>query len=55
MAEFPGIFCRPFLLSVLIIEGRVGWAMGQGGVGRGGVTGVEGGKNLPFGIPHEQP
>ena len=31
MAEFQGIFCRPFLLSVLIIEGvggmggKVGW------------------------------
>ena len=33
MAEFQGIFCRPFLLSVLIIEGVVGWEAGQGGVG----------------------
>ena len=38
MAEFHGIFCRPFLPPVLIIEG-VG-RMGQGGVG-----GVGGGKN----------
>ena len=39
MAEFLGIFCRPFLLSVLIIEGMgggVGWAgEGWGGVGSG--------------------
>ena len=50
MAEFQGIFCHPFLPSVLIIEGvggmggRVGW----GGVGRGGVGG---GKNHPLGHP----
>ena len=37
MAEFQGIFCRPFLPSVLIIEG-VGW---------GGVGGEGGGKNHP--------
>ena len=34
MAEFQGIFCHPFLLSVLIIERVSG--MG-GGAGRGGV------------------
>ena len=60
MAEFQGIFRRPFLPSVLIIErvgglgGGVGWD-GKGGwvvwvagwVGRvrGGVGGVGGGKN----------
>ena len=48
MAEFHGIFCRPFLPSVLIIEGMDG--MGYG-AGWGGVTGVEGSKNLPFGTP----
>ena len=44
MADFQGIFCRPFPPSVLIIEGvggmggRVGWGgVGWGGVGRGGV------------------
>ena len=42
MAEFQGIFCCPFLLLVLIIEGvgRMG-----GGVGWGGVGGEGGGKN----------
>ena len=49
MVEFQVIFCRPFLPSVLIIEGvggmggRVGW----GRVGWGGVGGVGGGKNHP--------
>ena len=33
MAEFHCIFCCPFLLSVLLIEGWVGWMAGQGGVG----------------------
>ena len=31
------VFCHPFLLSVLIIEEWVRWAMGQGGVGWVGV------------------
>ena len=34
MTEFHGIFCHPFLLSVLLIEGvggRVGWAGVEGG------------------------
>ena len=55
MAEFQGIFCHPFLLSVLIIEGVGG--MGGGArwseVGQGGVGGEGGGKNLPLGTPHE--
>ena len=52
MAEFQGIFCCPFLPSVLIIEGvggmggRVG-RDGVGGVGQGGVGGEGGGKNHP--------
>ena len=43
MAEFDGIFCQPFLPSVLIIEGvggmssRAGW----GGTGKGGWVGWE--------------
>ena len=51
MAEFDGIFCHPFLTSVLIIKGmggmggRVGWVAGWAGVGRGGVGGEGGGKN----------
>ena len=38
MAEFQGIFCRPFLPSVLIIEGVGGMGGGVrwGGMGRGG-------------------
>ena len=47
MAEFQGIFCRPFLPSVLIIEGVGGMGGGGGGVGRGGVGGEGGGKNHP--------
>ena len=57
MAGFHGIFCCPFLPSVLIIEGvggmgsGVGWGgVGQGGVGgvgQGGAGGVGGGKNHP--------
>ena len=42
MAEFQGIFCCPFLPSVLIIEG-----VGQGGVG--------GSKNHPLGHPMGHP
>ena len=48
MAEFDGIFCRPFLPSVLIIEGVSG--MGSG-VEWGGVGGVIGGKNYHLGHP----
>ena len=48
MAEFDGIFCHPFLLSVLIIEGVGG--MG-GGVGWGGISVVGGGKNHCLGHP----
>ena len=33
MAEFQGIICRPFLLSVLIIEGVGGMDGGVGWVG----------------------
>ena len=58
MAKFQGIFCHPFLPSVLIIEGLggmdggVGWdGMGRGGMGWGGVGGVGGGKNHPWGHP----
>ena len=47
MAEFQGIFCRPFLPSVLIIEGVGGMGGGRGGVGWGGVGGEGGGKNHP--------
>ena len=50
MAESDGIFCHPFLPSVLIIEGVV-WAMGWGGVGWGGVDGVGDGKNHCLGHP----
>ena len=47
MADFQGIFCRPFPLSVLIIEGvgEMGSGVVWGVVGRGGVGG--GGKNHP--------
>ena len=58
MAEFQGIFCRPFLPSVLIIEGvgGMGGGVGRGGVGRGGV-GEWGGRwqKPPLGTLHEQP
>ena len=53
MADFQGIFCCPFLPSVLIIEGvgGMGGEVGWGGTGRGGVDGWggrEGGdKNHP--------
>ena len=50
MAQFQGIFCRPFLPSVLIIEGvgGMGGGVGRGGAGwdrteRGGWVGGEGG------------
>ena len=49
MAEFDGIFCRPFLPSELIIEGVSGMAVEWGGVGRGGVGGDGGGKKPPLG------
>ena len=51
MAEFRGIFCHPFLPSVLTIERWVGWAAERGGVGQGGVGGVGGGKNHPLEHP----
>ena len=56
MAKFQGIFCRPFLPSVLIIEG-VGELGGRaGGVGWGGVGGWVGRwQNPPLGTLHEQP
>ena len=47
MAEFQGIFCHPFLPSVLIIEGWVGWEAGRDGVGQEEVGGEGGGKNHP--------
>ena len=55
MAEFQGIFCRPFLLSVLIIEGvgGMGGEVGLGGTGRGEWGGRW--QKLPLGTPHEQP
>ena len=48
MAEFDGVFCRPFLPSVLTIEGvgGMGGEAGWGGMGRGGVGG---GKNYSLG------
>ena len=48
MAEFQGIFCHPFLLSVLIIEGVGGMGGGAGWVGRRW-------QKPPLGTPHEQP
>ena len=47
MADFQGIFYRPFLPSVLIIEGvgGMGGEAGWDGLGRGGREG--GGKNHP--------
>ena len=49
MADFQGIFCRPFPPSVLIIEGvgGMGGGVGWGGVRWGGVGGEGGGKNHP--------
>ena len=46
MAEFQGIFCCPFLPSVLIIEGVGGM---NDRVGCGGVGGVGGGKKPHLG------
>ena len=57
MAEFQGIFCRPFLPSVLIIEGVGGiggGAAGRGGVGRGGVGGW-GGREVAKTTPRDTP
>ena len=47
MAEFQGIFCRPFLASVLIIEGVGGMGSGVGWGREEWVGGEEGGKNHP--------
>ena len=64
MAEYQGIFCRPFLLSVLIIEGvggmggRMGWDGWQGGVRWGGTGRAGWGgrwQKPPLGTLHEQP
>ena len=64
MAEFHGIFCHLFLLSVSIIEGvgGMGGRAGLGGMGgRAGLGGMEwsgwGGRwQKPlFGTTHEQP
>ena len=51
MAEFDGIFCHPFLPSILIIERWVGWVARWDRVGRGGVGGEGGGKNYRLGHP----
>ena len=53
MAKFQGIFCCPFLLSVLIIEGvgGMGGEVGWGGMGKGGWGGKW--KKPPLGTPHE--
>ena len=55
MAEFQGIFCRPFLPSVLIIEGLggMGGGAGWGGTGRGGWGGRW--QKPPLGTLHEHP
>ena len=55
MAEFHSVFCCPFLLSILIIEGEggMGGGMGWGGTGRGGWGGRW--KKPPLGTLHEQP
>ena len=50
MAEFQGIFCRPFLLSVLIIEGVGGMGGGAGWDGEGWV-GREVAKTTPRDTP----
>ena len=56
MADFQGIFCRPFPPSVLIIEGVGGMGGGWGGVGRGGVGGWGGRwQKPPLGTLYEQP
>ena len=51
-AEFHSIFCRPFLQSVLIMEGvgGVGSGTGWSGTGRSGRW-----QKPPPGTPHEQP
>ena len=48
MAEFHDIFCHPFLLLVLIIEGVGGMGAGMVWSGMGGVGG---GKNHRLGHP----
>ena len=55
MAEFQGIFCRPFLPSVLIIEGvgGMGGGAGWGRMARGGWGGRW--QKPPLGTFHEQP
>ena len=55
MAEFQGIFCRPFLPSVLIIEGVGGMVGGAAwdGMWRGGWGGRR--QKPPIGSLHEQP
>ena len=55
MAEFQGIFYRPFLPSVLIIEGVGGMGGGVrwGGIGRGRWGGRQ--QKPPLGTFHEQP
>ena len=55
MAEFHGIFCCPFLPSVLIIEGvgGMGGGVGWGGTGRAGWGGRW--QKPPLGTPNEQP
>ena len=70
MADFQGIFCRPFLLSVLMIEGvgGMGGGMGWGGMEWGGMEwgGMEWGgmgrggwggrwQKSPLGTLYEQP
>ena len=62
MADFQGIFCRPFPPSALIIEGvcGMGGGAGWGGTERGGVGGEggrEGGRwqKPPLGTLYEQP
>ena len=50
MAEFHGIFCRPFLQSVMIIGGGMGSRVGWCGMGRGGV-GWEVAKTLAWDTP----
>ena len=57
MAEFQDIFCRPFLPSVLIIEGLGGIGSGAGLGGMQGVGGWGGRwqKEAPLGTLHEQP
>ena len=49
MAEFHGIFCRPFLRSVLIRGvGGMGDGVGWGGVGQQVMEGVGGCKHHPL-------